>query len=403
MIDSSWNGIDSWVMNTADTIYNVYRNMSIDTTVEMNFVFWIRSRDDAKVADLTPAFKTNLRVIEPRFERDVGIIDFTTEGWPTSRVASEADSFWVHSISNWNENVVFDITKDKGSPTLDFLLKHKVVILYNDAIKSGGLADNNEQRSAVVKAIDAGVNMWATWRAPIASNNLGSLPMISPPADLGFYFAIRKTVYSGWICYDFGLNCPYIRFEDFVGAYSLDSTEWPNINLTADLLQSRYNWNPWNFPGMDYIDSLPCLPEVNWSEASFGAEVLYLYKSIYGPNHPLGTDFEGFDYVMEGAPVGHRFNSGLFRTVHFNFTPLAIDTTTGSSSTGDGLSEAQSLVNHVLDWLYDPSLTAPVSRLRYPGSKLKLSVAEQRRKYWERNDRMAREEGLLPDIEEQPR
>jgi hypothetical protein len=206
-------------------------------------------------------------------------------------------------------------------------------------------------------------------------------------------------VNSGWACHaiDLGIpdrSCMLFRTEDFVGAHSLHPDRWPDINIDSELVATRYFWDPPGF-NVGFHDTLPCLPEVNWSVAGYGAEIMYLYKSIHGADHPLGNTGE-FDYVMEGTPVGHRFNPSLFRTVHFNFTPLAISNKPGNS-TGSQESEIQTLVDTVLNWLYDPSLIAPVSKERYPNAPVKLSISEQRQRYWERNDRWARENGEILD------
>ena len=87
--------------------------------------------------------------------------------------------------------------------------------------------------------------------------------------------------------------------------------------------------------------------------------------------------------IPYGAPFGHRFNAGLFRTVHFMFTPYTL-------YQDEDLDE---LFHVVLDFLYDPSITAPVSSIRYEDSKFKTSVSEARKRYWQRCDEQTLEDG----------
>ncbi|MFH2036492.1 MAG: hypothetical protein ABIJ45_08830, partial [Candidatus Zixiibacteriota bacterium] len=67
---------EPWVTNERANIYDVYRNVNIDTTSQYNFLFWCQSRDDSQVPDSIAAFHW-LAAIEPKFEREVIIIDAT--------------------------------------------------------------------------------------------------------------------------------------------------------------------------------------------------------------------------------------------------------------------------------------------------------------------------------------
>ncbi|MEA2031064.1 MAG: hypothetical protein U9N55_05665 [candidate division Zixibacteria bacterium] len=425
--DSSFNGVDPWIMETSDTIYNVYKNIDTNKTVEMSFLFWVRSRDDALVPDLAPDFEC-VKVIEPKFENDVLLLDFTSltsepitsavrkphgPGGNRDAIPDEyyADSFhvakfWQDLIRNWAGNDNFDAVdgdegdyyfvyggfNDNHGVDLKTLLSYKILILYNEQVLSSGLTIKDEYHHPIWKAIDAGVNVWSTMRAPLYGNvtsrptsNIypGSATM---PSEYSLYFSVVKTVYSGWGWSatkkdDEGYGDNF-RTEDFIGAYPIES-KWPEVNMAPDLVENRMNWENWNpILGFDhgFNPELPCVPEVNWSVAGRGAEVMYLYKSIYGAGHPLGSGGI-FDYVMEGNPVGHRFGTGSFRTVHFDFTPLCMDTT-----------KVQALVDTVLNWLYEEHAEEPVSKIRYNDAGKNISLSEMRRHYWERNDRLYREE-----------
>ena len=65
-----------WITDTRDTLYDLFRNTPTDSTIIRKFLFWVRCRDRAQVADLTPAW-TQFHAIQPRYERDVMVIDFS--------------------------------------------------------------------------------------------------------------------------------------------------------------------------------------------------------------------------------------------------------------------------------------------------------------------------------------
>jgi hypothetical protein len=259
------------------------------------------------------------------------------------------------------------------------------MILYNDCIYESGLFNSRAQ--TVFKAIDAGVNAWVNMRCP-SRGSLQSQPSllgITPfPSDYSRYFGVAQQVFSGWFCHAFG-ECDRRRIEDFIGAYSMDARVWPTLDVDSATLHSFYGWYaPWIGDSGIYG-----LPEVNWSKRVFGTEVMYLYRSLYSlpeyggdGEHPLG-----YQYTFEESPVAHRFDRGLFRTVHFNFTLPSINP-----------EQARAISTNVLDWLYDPWLTAPVSGLRYPDGppEARLTIEEARQHYWLRNEMLSTEEAIPP-------
>ncbi|MFZ5979211.1 MAG: hypothetical protein ACOYVF_01130, partial [Candidatus Zixiibacteriota bacterium] len=281
------------------------------------------------------------------------------------------------------------------------MLQYKVIILYNDDIETSGFLGLGGSIIGISRnvftAIEAGVNVWLTMRAPIKGGYntepaVGS-EYVAPPDEYSEYFgvdAIYGMVFSGWGYHNVDLSegrRPHRRIEDFVGAISLDESKWPSLNIDTLNLHYRYNWDMLNniipFLGKYFVydDTLPmstldprvfkpaelhALPEVNWASRIYGTEGMYLYKSYYGLNHPLG-----FDYSFEGAPVAHRYNTGLYKTVHFCFTPLSLE--------DDNM---QIVIDTVLNWLYPEDLTEPPTSIRYPDSKVQVDMAQSRAKYW---------------------
>jgi len=389
--DSSGDGFNTWISEEADTIYDVFgryydmlaeQGITIDTTIEMYYVFVVKSRDDADVADISPEFKT-FTVIDPHYERDVAVIDFVDASVRNLTVYRNNDTskaYWTNTLRKWKPDIVFDTTTLPNSPDgtwrsqapdyfrtsysylkLVELLKHKILIVSHDDIRYPAFNDKSEP---IYTAIDAGVNVWVTARALLKGSLSACEDFNVPiPSDFAFYFGVQGTVYSGWfgqfanpVCQYYPGNC-----ADFYGAYSIDSTKWPNLTIDTTLLKNRYRWRGTSAHPYDWNPDLPCLPEVNWASRGIGTEVMYLYKSFYGDSHPMGQDFN-----YEGSPVAHRKGTTAYRTVHCSFTPLGIDSL-----------QMQVLADSILNWLYPEDLgDQSVSVVnRYP-VKISLEAAQ---------------------------
>jgi hypothetical protein len=86
-LDSSWNPLSQspWVLDQNINLYDVYRRSIFpgDTTSLYYFLFWVQARDDSKVPDKIPAFGWT-SVIDPKYEREVIIVDFTSYSFSNS-------------------------------------------------------------------------------------------------------------------------------------------------------------------------------------------------------------------------------------------------------------------------------------------------------------------------------
>lgn len=426
---SMWSG--------RDTLYNVYRNDPGDSTRKRWFLFWVRSRDDASVPDPTPAW-AKLDVIEPKFERDVMVFDWANSTPHASR--RDPDSlflnpafpcrvyeYWRDLILAWDPTLSFEETdyifkiglgnadgqSYGGGVPLEKLLQYKVVILYNDHILPPPVA-SVEFMKPITTAIDAGVNMWSTGRA-IAGGQPTSeyLPPNSVQLELNKmpwgseykrYFAVNAGRYTGWWAYAYNkrkpapsTSMPAMDLQDCMGAYSLEPDLWPDLEYDSARVHGLFgHWQL--LPPAQYqawVPQLPYLPEINWCEARYGATIMYLYKSHYGSRgvaHPLGV-YRGnngpFNFNYQGAPCGHRYNAGVFRTVHMNLTPYGL--ARDEDPTKD---QATLLVKSIMDFLYDAHLQTPVAEKRYDDAAVPVSLSEQRARYWKRCDFEAYEKGL---------
>ncbi len=376
-----------WVSSAYDTVFNVYRNFPSEATVQRRFLLWARSQDDAFVSDLTPAYAP-CGVIEPKYERDVLLVDFSNPV-PSSRytapyfsVAYAQDTsyqFWKRALHTWNSNMVFDTMDYKrlqgqsnnGAIDLALFLQHKVAIMFSDnALNAGWYGPTGALSSAgakTFKAVDAGVNVWICMRAPLGGAPQTRPTFLRPDAAYMVYFGVDSVRFTGWLAY-VGVNeePSTQRIEDFIGAYTLREG-WPSLPVDSANLHGRYRWGaPDDYDGrLVYMDSLHALPEVGWAARRNGTEALYLYHSLYGPIHPLGQSFS-----YDGAPVAHRTETNYFRTVFTAFTPLSIQN-----------DSAQIFVDSIMNWLFDGEVPAPptVAQDRYPNAAVRLSASEVRR------------------------
>ncbi|MCP4686204.1 MAG: hypothetical protein GY867_12265 [bacterium] len=396
--DSSDDGFGgTWVTDTRDSLFNVYWNFPSDTSIEYNFFFWIRSRDDAKVPDLTPAWEP-MKVIDPKHERDILVVNWALSdpsqlGWTDS-----LDASWNAYIQNWiatrSETIEYDpsldyipiglYTSGTDQPKyLRFLLSHKIVINMQDVPSSFIWSqDNHGLMQHTYTALQTGVNMWVAARTAYGSHGFLQGPATDVCSNLyRYYFGMEGYKFDGWGGYAVDQNEAW-RIEDFLGALSLDESRWPDVAIDSALLHRRYQWwGPyhWSKDSLDLqgrfampgnADQMPlgALPGVGWAVRSTDTEAMYLYHSLYGPEHFLGKDFS-----YNGRPVAHRLNRGMFRTVHWLFTPMPFDTTT-----------MQVTVNNVLDWMWDGHNYEQLTQLSGAGkgSLIQTSAAEAKERYW---------------------
>jgi hypothetical protein len=187
----------------------------------------------------------------------------------------------------------------------------------------------------------------------------------------GAYFGVEEISFSSTLAW----AKTGVRIEDFIGTYAV-SVGWPSLAVDTALLHSRYLWS--GLPSIhvfEWMDTIACLPEVNWSVRFPETEILYLYKSKYGPLHFLGNEWS-----FEAAPVGHRYETSRFRTAHFSFTPLSLEE-----------ESMYVMVDSVLNWLYDPHLSNTLSANRYPDAQVKIDAVQATAAQRERNQLSSQE------------
>jgi len=368
---------DRWTHDSTVTLFDVYRNDGIwydrtgasDTTVQMHYVFWVKSRDDANVEDLTPAFRL-VSVINPRFERAVMVATVTFEQINPPASGQVVRDTWSRVVNSWgqsnvpgwnNESFIVEPTDGgphaidfhQGGPPLSKLLKHKVVILFSDDV----IPPDSKNFDNVFKSIDAGANVWACMRTPIIGGSGQSVPQFGErvSGQYAFYFGVKELNYSSWWSFLPKLNGGIrdARIESFVGAYSL-MEGLPDLSIDTALLHANYKWPEALSAGWD--PDVAALPEVDWMSSNSRAvggvrrdvEGMFLFKSKYGQGG-AAVGIEGLK-EYDGSPVAHRVTASYFKTANFLFTPLAFEQTT-----------FQVVSDSVLNFLYEPELAAPIT------------------------------------------
>ena len=352
-------GGDTWTTDLRDSLYDVYWNHPADTTQVSRFIFAVRSRDEGLAPDLTPAWR-NLTVIDPKHERDIVVIRWSNTPDENVAIIPRVQDYWFYAINNWitqtgrsgetEYNPVFDFKSasqyTQYNSMLKLILQYKVAVCWQDAEVSGAWSAQQQAAWNVMVGLQAGTNGWVAARVPLGSFSTGAkIDTVYASSAYQYFFGVSSYTFPGWssgfynTADEYGLGLP--RSEDFIGTFSVDEDHWPALSVDTALLHSCYKWegtiDPPHFPYRPFLPELGALPQVGWAQPTEDAEVLYTYKSMYGPEHPM------FPWLsFEGLPVMHRLNRGYFRSVHSLFTPLALEAST-----------AQVMVDSVLNWLYD--------------------------------------------------
>lgn len=171
------------------------------------------------------------------------------------------------------------------------------------------------------------------------------------PFEYAFIFGINGAYWQAW----YGMQItrplltppkPAVRNEDFVGTYPVpefvDTLLFPRINVDPTLLRQRLRWEDKTVCSQDtrnypFFDSIAAIPEVGYVNRTT-AEPLYRYRSRFGQDvYPF------WPIKYDGRVVAVRNNLTFFRTSHWCFTPLGLDST-----------QFQVAFNTMMDWMFEP-------------------------------------------------
>jgi hypothetical protein len=399
--DSSWDSIrtTSWVLNTRDSLYDAFRRRLSPVTQQARFIFWVRSRDDARGPDVTPAF-ISFTVVAPKYEHTLLIADADISFDINKRNKARAKLYWQAMYKQWNhgDSTGFDLTRDYATIsqasgnvlTLFQLLSHKMVVFVSDDVH-GSLFKDPVIVNRVFTALDAGVSLWMCGRTMILGGEgkppektrygdaLFPIDKINPNPlrNYLFYFGVEAYQFTGWQW--FALKDPPTRIEDFIGTASLKTSRWPDMVVDTSRLRVWYSWTP----DLPYQPNIGALPEVGYMESTFGTEVMHLYKSKFKAQalpQPLNQSFDG-------RPVMHRLNRGFYRSAVSLFTPYAMAPYIVDSSVNppDTLPGADATVLEMLDWMYQPFQAGVpgTASFYFPDGPAAVSLDQARAIHWQ--------------------
>ncbi len=250
-----------WTYNQSTTLFNLFANQQVDASSDTTrtgfFLFACQARDDASVPDKVPS-SAFLQVIEPKFERDLLIIDETRYSTsypkinypfhPRNPVAlsqfpnPNPSKFWVRDIygrmaNAWkpgcfdtavvlnevygpdgtylgystqgctqdyiaNKNLYTSFPDSLGIQPVPLrdVLKHKVVLFIKDGL-GDGLNFSDDIARNVIKGMNAGMSVWTMARGafstqPYAALDSAYFETILPAYRT--YFAIDSMFQPGW-------------------------------------------------------------------------------------------------------------------------------------------------------------------------------------------------------------
>jgi hypothetical protein len=342
---------DVWVSANSTIIYDVFRDVPLDTTSQYKFIFWVRSRDDGYVPDPTPSFG-QFPVYEAKFERPVLLLDETYYTVQAGRMAPKsatiAEDYWRTAITGAGyADSLFDTLKDyrlmssseASRSEVDFMdiFSHRIQLLYNDDV-TGELSESRAFGYMwwVFQAMDMGGS------AMVMARNLGGASqntirnaVAEKSPEFANRFGISQVNMEGWF-HDLWFSAPNprvdprIKNEEFIGAYS-NMAGFPNLDIDLglggrlDSLYMKLILVTMNDP--DYL--FRGLPEVGVGTRTQFAAPMYLYISK-----------DGDKSVFNGKVLGVRQQLGDVRSACFMFTPLAMKQ--------DAM---QNVMNKMISWL----------------------------------------------------
>jgi len=317
-----------WTTETEQILYNVFYNspFSHDTTSEYNFLLWCESRDDSRVIDAVPDFQW-ISVIDPKFEREVIVLDFTRYPWGGTPKPNVAKPYNIRTqlgnmINDYGNTVlgkdnIFDfeiipertVYKQDGTScniiqynyyqiTQDYypvtmvrtfsssclgasdelvslreILKHKVIIIVKDGIEGalalGGGAANPSGYPELVSVIDglnAGMSCWSMARDAYADPKPFSPSFCTGLSDAyRSYFGVLRIYCEAWYS--------QIKSED-IGDYSQSKR---NENFIGADVISEFQGA---FPNLT-IDTNAIEDYYYWSDPFFPSLLYYPFRWSY--------------------------------------------------------------------------------------------------------------------------
>lgn len=350
IIETSWDKRTNspWVMDESATMYNLFRdNPSAGKTVNGYFVFKVRTRDDAYVADTSDAIGTFM-AIQPACERDVMVVDMTRYGLKgpgslfSTNVAGDACTDLAENLYHpYFKAVVEEALGDTidefyfawsysstaSPPPIELYSQFKLIILLSEDTWNG---TSTTWLNFFATYMDMGGNVMLMGVDHFAwTDALDVMPYIeylNPNSVASRYFNVNAQFVANWIR-SMRLREPN---EEFIEGLSLVD-DLPNVRpdssrLAWYILQGRLICK--DHPAPTYYQN--AIPGVNFFVSGGLAEGLYMAVSAYGS-----------DGRIDGGICGYRFETPCSKSAIFGFPlwPLNRD-------------DAVGLMRGMIDW-YD--------------------------------------------------
>ncbi len=305
VVDSS----DNWTYNTRITVYDLFEKENLpsvdaDTTRIMTFLVWCQTRDDAHVPDPVPEFRF-VTAIEPKFERDVVIIDagiydranvhnwpiFPRSPWRIPEYPNFPDTSGPvvrnvlgEFINNWNpdsfdmtnllpdDTICPDATPDCGAYFLHVARKWrngttqdyypvKAIDPYRDSgYGSISLREILKHKIALIIKDNTSSTIGFQTLEGLAlvegiNSGMNAWIMARAAEGEGFITENNRLAAGEILSSYFGVNgfqqsgwqertaTGDVRIEDFIGATSLISDELPDLFVDTTRLETFYLWD----------------------------------------------------------------------------------------------------------------------------------------------------------------
>ena|GEM_PF-4549287 len=348
VIESSWNEQTGtpWVMDQATVLYNLFRdNPSVGMTVAGYFVFKVRTRDDAYVADTSDAIGAFM-AIQPACEYDVMVVDMTRYGLPgpgslydgalCPDVDAVEDIYHPYirgvveeALGDTIDKFYFAWSYNSSSPPppIELYAKFKLIILLAEDAWNG---TNSAWMNFIATYLEMGGNVMLMGVDHFAWTDFLEvqpfLAYLGPNSVASQYFNINAQWVANWIR-SMRLGEPN---EEFIEGLSLVD-DLPNIRPDSSQLGYYIKQGSVWCRGQDpavYLNN--AIPGVNFFVSGGLAEGLYMAVSAYGG-----------DGWIDGGICGYRYETPCSKSSIFGFPlwPLNRD-------------DAVGLMRGMIDW-YD--------------------------------------------------
>jgi hypothetical protein len=348
IIETSWDERSNapWVMDESVLLYNLFRdNPSVGKTVNGYFVFKVRTRDDAYVADPSDAIGAFM-AIQPACEKDVMVVDMTRYGLPgpgslydggnCPDVKAARDIYHPYfrgiveeALGDTIDEFYFAWSHNSSSPPppIELYSQFKLIILLAEDVWNG---TNSAWMDFIATYMDMGGKVMLMGVDHFAwTDFLEVLPFVAyfnPNSVASRYFNVNAQFVANWIA---SMRLGESN-EEFIEGLSLVD-DLPDVS--PDSSQLGYYLLPnhvWCRGQSPAVYKHNAIPGVNFFVSGGLAEGLYMAVSAYGG-----------DGYIDGGICAYRYETPCAKSSIFGFPlwPLNRD-------------DAVGLMKGMIDW-YD--------------------------------------------------